>query len=223
MVDRVGDADRCCCRDQPEVAYILQVVVVRVELRQCAGQHRFDDAADAGLGEACGQGVEVGGTGENQPLLGRFHVIQSDPLWGGNREFLDDFTGQRVDQPRLPGGQLDRPVHRLCSERLAGLGGVLGVELADLVGGEISQPQRLQLDIEGAGGAEPVRVATGGDFVVADVAKAAQRHRCREPVRALVVTGPELAQDADQALAAQGVDLVEEQYQRPWAGTCPRF
>jgi hypothetical protein len=56
---------------------------------------------------------------------------------------------------------------------------VLLVELGDLVGGEVAQRQRLDLDVEGAGGAEPA-VAAGGDLVVADVAQADQRERPRE-------------------------------------------
>jgi hypothetical protein len=99
---------------------------------------------------------------------------------------------------------------------------LLGVEFGHLRGGEVPQPQRLQLDVERTGGAEPVRVTAGGSFIVADVALPAQHHRGGEPLRPLGEPVPQLAQDADQTLPAQCVDLVEEQHQRLGAGPRPR-
>jgi hypothetical protein len=64
-------------------------------------------------------------------------------------------------------------------EALAGVVGVLLVELGDLVRGEVAQGQRLDLDVEGARGAEPA-VAAGRDLVVADVAQTDQREGPRE-------------------------------------------
>jgi hypothetical protein len=60
---------------------------------------------------------------------------------------------------------------------------VLLVELGDLVRGEVAERQRLDLDVERAGGAEPT-VAAGGDLVVADVTQPDQRERPRETLRA---------------------------------------
>ncbi len=116
------------------------------------------------------------GARQNQPLLRLLHMVHSDRLGGRDREFLDDLVGQRVDQPRLPRGQLHSPFHRHRGELLPGLGRVLAVQLSHLGGGEIPQPQRLELDVKGAGGAEPVRVATTGGFVIAHIAQSTQRH-----------------------------------------------
>jgi hypothetical protein len=37
----------------------------------------------------------------------------------------------------------------------------------------------------------------------------------------LAESGSELAEDADEALAVEGVDLVEKQHQRAGTGSCP--
>ncbi len=63
-------------------------------------------------------------------------MVDSDRFADRHPDLLDDFQGQRVDQPGLPGGQLDRPSGRVRGELLPCLGGVLGVEFADLLGQE---------------------------------------------------------------------------------------
>ncbi len=133
------------------------------------------------------------GASQNQPLLRLLHMLDADRLRRKNLDFFDNLPGQRVDQPRLPRGQLHRPRHRRRGENLPGLGRVLAVQLSHLARGEISQPQRLQLDIERAGRPKPTRVATAGDLIVADVAQPTQRHRSRKRMRSLVEPVPQLA------------------------------
>ncbi len=160
--------------------------------------------------------------GKDQAFLGLLQVVDRDRLRGGDREFLDDLAGQRVDKPRLAASQLEGVFHGARDERLPGVGGVLAVEHGHLVQGEVSQPQRLQFDVERARGPETGRVAPGCRFIVADVAQAAQRDRRGEVARPAAVAVAELAENADQTLTAQSVDLVEEQHQGPRADLRPR-
>ncbi len=161
------------------------------------------------------------GASQNQPLLRLLHMVHSDRLGGRDREFLDDLVGQRVDQPRLPRGQLHRPIHRHRGENLPGLRRVLAVQLSHLGRGEIPQPQRLELDVERAGGAEPGRVTPGSGLIITHIPQPAQRHRGGKPLRTLVEPGPQLAQHADQTRTTQRVNLVEKQHQRPRADPRP--
>src|SRR5262249_40165557 len=189
-VDRVGDPGWVAWCDQAEVADVGEVVVVGVEGEQGPGEDGSEDTADAGFGEFRGRGVEVGGAVQDESFLGLFQVLGGDRFRGGDSDLLDDLPGQCVDQSGLSGGQLDRPLHRVRGELLAGLGSVLGVELAHFVGGEVAQPQRLHLDVEGAGGAEPVGVTTAGSLVVAHIPQPAQCHRGGKPVRSFVISVP---------------------------------
>ncbi len=70
-----------------------------------------------------------------------------------------------------PLGPVEGPVHGLGREELAGVGGVLLVELGHLVAGEVAQGERLDLDVEGTGGAQGVAAARR-HLVVAHVAQA---------------------------------------------------
>jgi hypothetical protein len=69
-------------------------------------------------------------------------------------ELLDGLLGERVDEPGLALGELEGAGVGARGEDLAGVGGVLGVELGDLVGGEVQEGEGADLDVEGAGGAE---------------------------------------------------------------------
>jgi len=123
----------------------------------------------------------------------------------------------------LAPGHLDGPGQRLLGEGLAGIRGVLSIQLAHLVGREVAQAQRLQLDVEGARCAEAPGVAAGGRLVVAHVAQAAEDHRGGELLRPVGKARPELPQHRHQAGVAERVDLVEEQHDRPRAGAGPGF
>ncbi len=131
--------------------------------------------------------------------------------------------GQGVDQPRLALRQLEHPLHRVLGELLAGRLRVLVVQLGDLVGGEVAQAQRLSDDVERAGRVRPAGLATRGDLVVTQVAQPAQHHGRGEGLALMpgVVAVAELAEDADHAVALQGVDLVEEQHHAARAAAAP--
>ncbi len=98
---------------------------------------------------------------------------------------------------------------------------MLGVQLPDILSGEVPHPQRLELDVERARRPKPVWVTTAGDLIVAHVAQPTQRHRSGKPIRSLVEPGPQLAQHADQTRTAQRVNLIEKQHQRPRADPRP--
>ncbi|WP_044246773.1 hypothetical protein [Chondromyces apiculatus] len=116
-------------------------------------------------------------------------------------------------------GPADEEVDAAAADAV--LGGVLGVEFADLGEGEVAEPEGLDLDVEGAGGAEPVRIPAAGDLVVAHVAQAAEGHGGRKVGRTAREVGAELPEDAEQAGAALGVDLVEEEDERARTGARP--
>ena len=69
LVDGIGDPHRGPRRDQAEVGGVLEVGVERGVLLQRPGEHRPEDAAHGLLSEAGQERVEVGGAGEDQPLL----------------------------------------------------------------------------------------------------------------------------------------------------------
>jgi hypothetical protein len=123
-------------------------------------------------------------------------------------------VGQRVDQPGLALGQLPDPVDGRVGEGLTGLGGVLGEQRGAVGGIEVAQAQGLGLDVEPAAAGDDLLLGRGMDAVVAQVAHAAEHDGGRERLRALGVTGAQLAQQRDQRVADQGVDLVEQQHQR---------
>jgi hypothetical protein len=97
---------------------------------------------------------------------------------------------------------------------------VLLVEFGHLVAGEVAQGERLHLDVEGTGGAQVVS-SVGGHLVVAHVPQAAQDHRGGKALGPPGEAGAKLAQHAQQALAAQGIDFVEEEHQGARAGASP--
>ena len=190
-----------------------------------AGEEGLDDLADAGLAEALGEAVEVGVLAADQLLLGGVDDGRGDRLGGIGDELLDRLLGERVDQPGLALGEVKGACAGLGGEDLAGVLGVLGVELGDLLGGEVAEGEGADLDVEGAGGAEAtgaVGVAAGWrGLVVADVAEADERERTGEVGGAAGVAVAELAEDGDQDGPGEGVDLVEEEDEGARAGARP--
>ena len=59
------------------------------------------------------------------------------------------------------------------------------------------------------------------DAVVAHVTHAAQHHALRKAVRTLVVASPQLPKHGDQRVSDQGIDLVDQQYERCRIGLAP--
>ncbi len=221
-VDRVGDPDRRRGGDQTQVAQVGEVVVVGLDRQDVAGEYRPEDLLDPGFGEPGGEGVQMGGPRQDQPFLRLFDMLGGDRLGHRNRDLLDDLPSQGVDQPRLARGQGDRPLDGVRRERLPGVGRMLAVQGTHLVGSEVTQPQRLHLDIERARRSQPRRIAPRGDLIVTNVAQAAQGDRSREIVRPASIAVTKLAEHADQRLPPQRVDLVDEQHQRPRTALRPR-
>jgi len=96
-------------------------------------------------------------------------MINRDRLRRWDIQLLDRLAGQGIDEPRLAAGQLVGVLDRSGTELLAGLGCVLTVEISHLVQSEVPEAQRLQLYVARARRAETVAVASGEDFIVADV------------------------------------------------------
>ena len=124
------------------------------------------------------------------------------------------FVGEGVDQPRLAPGQLPDRGGRLARERLAGLPGVLREQGLDLVRREVPKSQGLGAHIEGAPAGDDLVPRGRPDAVVAHVAHPAQDHALRKPGGALGIAGPELAQDGEQGVADECVNLVEHEHER---------
>lgn len=116
-----------------QIPGVAHVVVEGVAAHRVAGNQGLDDAADTRLGEAGEQRVEVGGAGEDEALFGLVDGLRGDGLRGGDVHLVHDFPGERVDEPRLSGGELEDAGDRLVREELPGLVGVLGVQAAHLL------------------------------------------------------------------------------------------
>ena len=162
------------------------------------------------------------GAGEDEPLLGPVDVRRGDALVGRDRQLLDDLASEGVDQPGLPGRELLDAGERRLGEDLPDVVRVLGVERAQLFPGEVADAQGGDLDVERARGAHALGIPTARGLVVAHVAETAEDDRGGEIPGAARESGAKLAQHAEQALAAQGVDLVEEEDERPRARARPR-
>jgi hypothetical protein len=93
----------------------------------------------------------------------------------------------------------------LGQEGLPRLRGVLAVELGHLVLAEVAQV-----------------TAAAGELVITHVAQPGEREGVREVGGAIGVAVTDLAQDADQDVAAEGVDLVEEDHQGARRRASPR-
>ncbi len=176
VVDRVRGPHRCVGSKQAQVADVPQVITVRLRGWQQTSDHGLDNRAHTRVVQLVDQRVEVDRPGEHKSLPRLVDVVGRDRCGGGHRHLADDFVRQRVDQPRLPTGQLEGQFNRLGSELLPCVSGVLAVEVADLVTGEVSQAQRLHDDVERARPPKPGGVATGRGLVITEVAQAAQRH-----------------------------------------------
>ncbi len=157
---------------------------------------------------------------DDDPFGGLVDVVACDRL-RGDLHAVHDLVCEGIDQPRLTHGQRIGVLDGLGDEPLAGVGGVLPVELTDLVEGEVVQPQGRHLDVERTRRRQPGRIAVRSNPVIADVAQAAENDRRGEAGGAVAVTVAQLAEDAEQGASAEGVNLVEEQHQRSRAGLRP--
>lgn len=99
-------------------------------------------------------------------------------------------------------------------KNLAGVGRVLAVELGDLVCGKVGKGERLDLDVERRGGAQALNVGSHLQSVVAHVPQADEGHGLGEGARPVGIAGPKLAEDRDQDVVHERVDLVQEENYR---------
>jgi hypothetical protein len=225
-IDRIGH-DHPAGTVQAQQSQVDQVLnIVRRYLAQAGTrQHRLDDLAHARLAQLVGELIQMRDATLDQVLLGLVDHGQVDRATavapGAHVEA--GLVGERVDQPGLTAGQVPDLLQGLGGEDLPGLGGVLQQQGVDLVLIEVAQAQRLGLDVEGAAAGDDLGLGAGVDAVVAQVAHAAQHDRLREALGALRVAGAQLAQQRDQGVADQGVDLVEQQHRRARIGRGPEL
>src|SRR5690606_17918210 len=110
-------------------------------------------------------------------------------------QLVDGLTRQRVDQPRLSAGELERAIDRGRLKHLPGVRRVLAIELGHLVTSEPGHRQRLDLDVEGTRGPESALAVV--DLVVTNIAKPDQRDRPRKPPGPLPIARSQLAKHRD--------------------------
>jgi len=134
--------------------------------------------------------------------------------------FPGQLIPQRIHQPGLAVGvfpelRIDRRINGLPGGRF-----VLPPQRCGFVATQITQAQRLGLDIE--------RRTAGDDFVmcrmdavIPHIAYATQDDGLRKCCGALGIAGTNLAQQRDQRVADQCVHFVEEQHRRTWVGGGP--
>ena len=203
------------CAISPQVAQVEEVVL-RPRLLVRAGQDRLDHPPHPLLAQLVRQLIDVRVAPHDQPFLGREDVVAGD--WTravAARPVVEaDVVAERVHQPRLAGGACPDHLQGVVGERLSRLRGVLGEQGSHLRLGEVAEPQRFRLDVEGAA-PEHQRVRGARlDAVVTHVHHAAQDHAVRKAGGSLVVAGPQLPQHGHQRVADQRVDLVDQKHQR---------
>jgi len=222
LVDRVGDAQRPIRRHEAQIAHIRNIIIIgRIARLGAPGEQWLDHTTHPRLHQLVHQRVQVRRPRQNQALFRLFHVLRRQRLARRNAHHLHHLAAERVHQPGLAARHLERSRQRLFLEHLPCIGRVLAIELSHLGLVEVAQLERGNLDVEGAGGAQSIRLSAARRLVVPHVAQAAEHHRRREGSRALGETRAELAKDADQARTTKGVDLVEEQHHRAGTGTRP--
>jgi hypothetical protein len=202
---------------QPEVEGEADVVVEDVRGQRLAGDDRLDHSPHPRLTQAFDQRVEVGVPAQDELLLRRLDHASVDRGRAVRGQLLHRLPGERVDQPGLAARQLEGERPGLGGEGLAGVGGVLAVELGDLVRREVGKGERFDLDVERRGGAEAPDLRANLPPVIPHVAQAHQGHGLRELPGPVGVPRAELVEDRDQEVVEEGVDLVEEEHHRPRA------
>ena len=127
-------------------------------------------------------------------LLRSVDVIALDGRRRLDAEHARRLTGECIGQPGLAGSELADSLDRRVGERLPRGLGVLREQGGDVVVGEAFEPDRLDLDVEGARAAEAGRVAAGCELVVPHVAQPDEDDGPRRVVRPVVVGRSELSQ-----------------------------
>ncbi len=218
-VDGVGDGEVARSGRWPGIDRAVESSGVAAPISRAGvtGRH----PAHARLLQLVGERVEVRDARQDEALLRLVDVRGGHGGAAVRNQLVDRGRRERVHEPGLPAAQIEGAVDRGLLERLAGLGGVLGVELGHLVAGEGAEGERLDEDVEGARRAQ-ARGAAGGDLVVAHVAQPDERDRRGKRPRALGVPGAELTQHREERAVAERVDLVDEEDDRI-SSSPPRF
>ena len=86
---------------------------------------------------------------------------------------------------------------------------MLHIQVVDFLTGEVAKAEGRCLDVEGGAAGDDVLIGKH-DAVIAHVTHAAKDDGLRKVPGTLVVSGTYLAQDADERIANQGVNLVNE-------------
>lgn len=199
-------------RIAPHEAEILHepAIVVGDVAEWQASEHGLDHLPHARLAQALDQAVEVRVLALDEDLARGLHVFDRDGPRGAGDDHVDELVAECVDQPRLALREIEDAIERLGRERLAGVAGMLGVQLHDLLACEAPQGERLHLDVEWARRVRAHGGAARGELVITHVAQADERERPGEGVGAARISGADLAQHGDQRLALEGINLVEK-------------
>ena len=99
---------------------------------------------------------------------------------------------------------------------------MLHIQVVDFLTGEVAKAEGRCLDVEGGASGDDVLIGKH-DAVIAHVAHAAEDDGLREVPGTLVVSGAYLAQDADERIANQGVNLIDEKNEGTGQGFAKGF
>ncbi len=133
---------------EAQVDCVFEIVRRHVGTEKAAFEDRLDHPAQAGLAQSFGERVEVGIPAQHQAFLGLLDRGRSDLFRSVGHFDLDQLPRQRVDQPGLTLGQLEDARQRFGLEDLTGRSLVLPAKRGHFFGGEITQGERLDLDVE---------------------------------------------------------------------------
>ncbi len=187
-----------------------------------AAQQFTDYLVYAGFPQLVGELVEMGIAPFDEPFPGLRHDPQGNGMAAVALSFGPEtgLAAQGVHQPGLATGLLEDVIDDSLFEALACFLRMLEVKRGDIFLAEITQPQRVGFDVEGAASGDDL-VVGGVDAVVAHVPDPAQEHRLREGMGTIRVAGPELAKQRDQGISHQGVHFVQKQNDGALVFLCP--
>jgi hypothetical protein len=192
----------------------LEVVVVRGGVDGVAEEEGLDDTADAWFFESFEEVVEVYGAAFDEALYGFVDEVEGDGdavITG--KALLDDFACDGVDEPGLALCLLVDVGDGVGLEDLSCLGGVLGVEGGDFIGGEVPEGQGFGDDIERAEAAEGLVIRADETPVVTDVAQADKGDGVWEGEAGVAadVSVTELGDEGEEEGEWEAVNFVEEE------------
>ena len=122
-------------------------------------------------------------------------------------------VGEGVYEEGLAPAPVEDAIDGGLGEGLAGVRGVLGVELGHLGAGEVAEGERAVLDVEGGAGVGG-QAALGLDQIVAEISHADEGDGGREAAGSLAEAFAELGEEAHHGRPLDRVHLVEQQDHR---------